>query len=102
MKSEYKELIINGTREDFIELSDLLVFEVEPKVSISYKGKKINSLSLGQRASALILFLLAQKNCNLLIIDQPEDDLDNQVIYEEVIKQIIQLKGKMQFGTFLP
>ena len=78
-------------------MSDLLVFEVEPKVSISYKGKKINSLSLGQRASALILFLLAQKNCNLLIIDQPEDDLDNQVIYEEVIKQIIQLKGKMQF-----
>lgn len=78
-------------------LSDLLVFEVEPKVTISYKGKRINSLSLGQRASALILFLLAQKNCNLLIIDQPEDDLDNQVIYEEVIKQIMLLKGKMQF-----
>lgn len=78
-------------------LADLLVYEVEPKITILYKGKRINSLSLGQRASALILFLLAQKNCNLLIIDQPEDDLDNQVIYEEVIKQIIQLKGKMQF-----
>ena len=97
-----KSYLSESSYTDFVKrfnekLSDLLVFEVEPKVSISYKGKKINSLSLGQRASALILFLLAQKNCNLLIIDQPEDDLDNQVIYEEVIKQIIQLKGKMQF-----
>jgi len=32
-----------------------------------------------------------------LIIDQPEDDLDNQTIYEEVIKELIKLKGNMQF-----
>jgi len=32
-----------------------------------------------------------------LIIDQPEDDLDNQTIYEDVIKAIKFLKGNMQF-----
>ena len=53
--------------------------------------------SLGQRATALILFLLAQKETDVLIIDQPEDDLDNQTIYEDVIKAIKSLKGKMQF-----
>ena len=53
--------------------------------------------SLGQRASALILFLLAQKDNDVLIIDQPEDDLDNQTIYDDVIKEIKKSKGNMQF-----
>ena len=45
----------------------------------------------------MILFLLAQKDNDVLIIDQPEDDLDNQTIYDEVIKQMVALKGQMQF-----
>ena len=53
--------------------------------------------ALGQRATALILFLLAQKETDVLIIDKPEEDLDNQTIYEDVIKQIKALKGDMQF-----
>jgi hypothetical protein len=32
-----------------------------------------------------------------LIIDQPEDDLDNQTIYQDVIQEIKRLKGRMQF-----
>ena len=78
-------------------LLELLVFKVENDVSIEYEGKSIDRLSLGQRASALILFLLAQQDGDVLIIDQPEDDLDNQIIYDEVIQQMIQLKGRMQF-----
>ena len=78
-------------------LSDLLTFRVKDKVTIKYKGKPLSKLSLGQRASALILFLLAQKDNDILIIDQPEDDLDNQTIYDEVIKEILKLKGAMQF-----
>ena len=79
------------------DLAELLSFEVEHSVVISYKGHRIDKLSLGQRASALILFLLTQKDNNILIIDQPEDDLDNQVIYDEVIKNVLALKGQMQF-----
>jgi len=78
-------------------LADLLTFKVENKITIKYKGKALSRHSLGQRASALILFLLAQKDTNVLIIDQPEDDLDNQTIYEEVIKEIVGLKKQMQF-----
>lgn len=78
-------------------LGDLLTYKVENKVTIKYKGKALSHHSLGQRASALILFLLAQKNANILMIDQPEDDLDNQTIYEEVIMEIIKLKPQMQF-----
>ncbi len=78
-------------------LAELLTFRVDDKVNIKYKGKSLRSHSLGQRASALILFLLAQKDNDVLIIDQPEDDLDNQTIYDEVIKSIMKLKGQMQF-----
>ena len=56
-----------------------------------------NKMISRQRASALIVFLLAQKDNDILIIDQPEDDLDNQTIYDEVIKEILKLKGEMQF-----
>jgi ABC-type cobalamin/Fe3+-siderophores transport system ATPase subunit len=53
--------------------------------------------SLGQRASALILFVLSQRENDVIIIDQPEDDLDNQTIYEDVIKLIRKLKLQTQF-----
>lgn len=76
---------------------ELLTYRVDDKVVINYNGKPLDRHSLGQRASALILFLLAQKDNDVLIIDQPEDDLDNQTIYDEVIKQMISLKGRMQF-----
>jgi chromosome segregation protein len=76
---------------------DLITFRVEDKFTIMYNGKPLKDHSLGQRATALILFLLAQKETNVLIIDQPEDDLDNQTIYEDVIKSIKTLKGEMQF-----
>lgn len=78
-------------------LDSLMVYEVENEVTINYNGKPLNNHSLGQRASALILFLLAQRENDVLIIDQPEDDLDNQTIYDEVIKEIKRLKGEMQF-----
>ena len=77
--------------------TDLLTFHVKNKIIIKYHGKPLKDHSLGQRASALILFLLAQQENDILIIDQPEDDLDNQTIYEEVIKEIKGLKGNMQF-----
>jgi energy-coupling factor transporter ATP-binding protein EcfA2 len=78
-------------------LGDLLTFKVENKIIIQYNGKSLDKHSLGQRASALILFLLAQKQNDVLIIDQPEDDLDNQTIYDEVIKELKKIKGHMQF-----
>jgi len=79
------------------DIFDLITFRVEDRFIIKYNDKPLKDHSLGQRATALILFLLAQKETDVLIIDQPEDDLDNQTIYEDVIKAIESLKGKMQF-----
>lgn len=78
-------------------LFELLTFQVGNRLVIKFEGKPLKDHSLGQRASALILFLLTQKDNDILIIDQPEDDLDNQTIYQDVIHEIKKLKGKMQF-----
>ncbi len=89
--------VVDFKRRFTENLEDLLTFKVDNKIVIQYNGKSLDKHSLGQRASALILFLLAQKENDVLIIDQPEDDLDNQTIYDEVIKELKKIKGNMQF-----
>ena len=78
-------------------LKSLLTYQTPNKFTIIYRGKELQHHSLGQRASALILFVLSQKENDVIIIDQPEDDLDNQTIYEDVIKLIRQMKPEVQF-----
>jgi predicted ATPase len=89
--------VVDFKRRFSENLEDLLAFKVENKIVIQYNRKSLDKHSLGQRASALILFLLAQRENDVLIIDQPEDDLDNQTIYDEVIKELKKIKGNMQF-----
>ena len=79
------------------QYKDLLLFQVPDKVEIKYHDILLRNHSLGQRASALILFLLTQNNNEIIIIDQPEDDLDNKVIYDEVITTISETKQNVQF-----
>lgn len=77
--------------------SRLIREECPDLVEIFYHGKLLEKHSIGQRASALILFILTQEENDLIIIDQPEDDLDNQIIYQEVISTIKEKKSSIQF-----
>ena len=78
-------------------LKTLLTFQTPNLFSISYRGKELQQHSLGQRASALILFVLSRQENDVIIIDQPEDDLDNQTIYEDVVKLVRSMKPRTQF-----
>lgn len=78
-------------------LFELLSFQIPNKYDVTYNGKPLNSHSLGQRASAMMLFLLSQEDNDLLLIDQPEDDLDSQTVYEEVVKLLRRIKPSRQF-----
>lgn len=51
--------------------------------------------SQGQRSAALLAFLLAFGD-EPLILDQPEDDLDNHLIYELIVRQIRENKRRRQ------
>lgn len=82
----------------FIEcLKDLLTCQIPNKYDVTYRGKALRSHSLGQRASAMMLFILSQNENDILLIDQPEDDLDNQTIYEDVVKLVRKMKPNQQF-----
>lgn len=74
-----------------------LTWQVPNLFRIQYHGKELRDHSLGQRASALILFILSQRDNDVIVIDQPEDDLDNQTIFEDVIKLVRVLKRGIQF-----
>jgi len=55
----------------------------------------IQQASVGQKATALFLILLAQTD-GLLVIDQPEDDLDNAFITNDILPAIQDLKHQQQ------
>jgi len=84
---------------DYFErnIEQALLHQVSPSFRVLYKGKELKDHSTGQRASALILFVLGRQDSEVILVDQPEDDLDNQTIYEDVIKLLLTLKPKTQF-----
>ncbi|MBK9137755.1 MAG: AAA family ATPase [Verrucomicrobia bacterium] len=79
------------------KLAEFLALRVPDRLELSLHGKQLARHSLGQRTSALVLFLLERGDYDLLLIDQPEDDLDNQIIYQDVIRRLLELKTKHQF-----
>ncbi|MCL2876806.1 MAG: histidinol-phosphatase [Betaproteobacteria bacterium] len=78
-------------------LIEFITWQVPNRFVIRYRGKELKHHSLGQRASALLLYVLSQRQNDVIIIDQPEDDLDNQTIYDDVIKLLREMKPHAQF-----
>lgn len=67
------------------------------KYELKFANKSIEQLSPGERGAALIVFyLLLDNDDKPLIIDQPEDNLDNQSVYEILVPFIKQAKKKRQ------
>jgi len=56
----------------------------------------VEALSTGQKATAVLLLLLLESDAPL-IVDQPEDDLDNRFITEGIVPRIREEKRRRQF-----
>ena len=56
----------------------------------------LQALSTGQKATAVLLLLLLESEAPL-VVDQPEDDLDNRFITEGVVSTMRQEKRRRQF-----
>ena len=56
----------------------------------------LQALSTGQKATAVLLLLLLESEAPL-VVDQPEDDLDNRFITEGVVPIMRQEKRRRQF-----
>ncbi len=71
---------------------------VNVNYSPSGDGKAFKPLaqgSPGQKNAAILAFLLSHGD-EPLILDQPENDLDNELIYELVVKRLHEIKAKRQ------
>lgn len=83
-------------------LDNILIWYPEDSLRVEYSPKgdgkdfrPIGQASAGQRAAAMLAFLLAYGE-EPLVLDQPEDDLDNHLIYELVVRQIREHKLRRQ------
>jgi hypothetical protein len=56
----------------------------------------LEALSTGQKATAVLLLLLLESDAPL-VVDQPEDDLDNRFITEGVVPKMRDEKRQRQF-----
>lgn len=82
--------------------AELYTLESEPpsvqlEISLFDNGqpKRVESLSKGQKATALLPLILRPLPYPLLF-DQPEDDLDNNFIFQSLIKTVQSLKTRRQ------
>jgi ABC-type glutathione transport system ATPase component len=80
---------------EVVEIDDQVRIELNVATSEEPIFKDAADLSRGQKCTALLPLLLARTD-NPLIIDQPEDNLDNHFIYETVVNSIQRLKGQRQ------
>ena len=69
----------------------------QPTIKLNDHGtyKETSSLSTGQKCNTILPILLLDSD-NPLLIDQPEDNLDNSFVYETIVESIRKVKEKRQ------
>jgi DNA repair exonuclease SbcCD ATPase subunit len=90
-----KDSFLKGTmtRFNFYEWIFGNYYSLDTK--ILFNGIPLDKLSMGQKGTVLLKLFLAEGDCPL-IIDQPEENLDNKFIYEELVGAFREAKKKRQ------
>ena len=65
------------------------------EITFGPNNRRIEQASPGQKSAALLAFILSY-GIEPLLLDQPEDDLDNELIYKLVVEQLRKTKSKRQ------
>lgn len=81
------------------EVYDLLfgLSFLTPRYSLLFQDTKIEQLSPGQRGALLLIFyLLVDKGHNPIILDQPEENLDNETVVSLLVPVLSEAKKRRQ------
>lgn len=98
ISGHFKNII---TKLDDAQIDKLMLFMPEDEIEVQYKStatspfKSLSTASAGQKTTAILTFILSYGN-NPLILDQPEDDLDNRLVYDLIVHKLKQAKEKRQ------
>lgn len=70
---------------------------IKPLFKLKLSGKDLSALSPGERGALLLLFyLFVDMDDKPLVIDQPEENLDNESVYDYLVTFIKKAKNKRQ------
>jgi chromosome segregation protein len=78
-------------------LADFLSYRTPDETVVLFHQKALGEYSLGQRATVILHILMHLQRYPVILIDQPEDDLDNETLYSHFIKQLVDRKDLTQF-----
>lgn len=79
-----------------IELPDVIRIELNTAHEGQENFRSLDKLSMGQKCTAILHLLLLQ-NLDPLIMDQPEDNLDNAFIADRIVQELRSAKIERQF-----
>jgi len=77
------------------ELCDEATVELDLGTPGDRRYRPLSDLSPGQKSTAILLLTL-QSGSEPLLIDQPEDDLDNRFVYDDVVQRLRSAKRRRQ------
>jgi len=83
------------------QIDEIELFLPEDEIEIQYKPnlsspfKSLSTASAGQKTTAILTFILSYGKVPL-ILDQPEDDLDNRLVYELIVDRLKKAKESRQ------
>lgn len=83
-------------RLETLELCDRVTVMLDVGIGTAHDYKPLERLSPGQKSTAILLMLMRSSH-EPLLIDQPEDDLDNRFIYDDVVQRLLIAKRERQF-----
>jgi len=86
---------VRDKEEFYNKLAELKYVDAQYHLKVG--GRSLDELSPGEKGIVLLIFYLAlSKDERPLIIDQPEDNLDNQSVFCKLVKCITEAKKKRQ------
>lgn len=86
---------IDPMQLETVLIDDRVCIELNVASQFEPHFKDASELSRGQKCTALLPLLLARRDTPL-VIDQPEDNLDNHFIFETVVENIRRVKRRRQ------
>lgn len=97
VQENFREQITPAKKRELEALRnpDRYVLEHQVEDSVG-EYRRLEMLSGGRRVSVLLSLLLKTADERPLVIDQPEDQLDNRFLFEDVLPALRSLKGQRQ------
>ena len=86
---------VQGLPQESISDFNLWFPEDDLKITFGAQNQPIEQGSPGQKTAALLAFILSYGS-EPLLLDQPEDDLDNELIYDLIVQQLRETKRRRQ------